>query len=390
LVELRQQQAQSEASRQDKETGSPIVLHSKISSLQEECAGLRMELQAQNIRVPTPPEAPAPSGRRRQNADNKEVRRTAMLPLVRAKADATDVIQLHGQVDSLQQAMEADKEQFTTMVDALSDLVEHKAERGQLEAKMDRLEVFTLLDAIVKMEQDQLATDGETFLSASQLIASHLEGKQTNGGSMCLSCKRPLDSLSRTLAEVVAHQTFHPVRTASGARTARVTKRALHDVETTSPSDSSPRVQLSRTMQQADRYRDGKASTQTLTMPRQVYENEVERYKAAQKAKKTRPPGTMKSEPLSINPVLRTTESETPSGQGEMRQGEQMSTPRKGEQMSTPRKDNSARGVRHTTELPTSRATGFPPVKKQGSMPGIGLPVEVSVGPASIASRSST
>ena len=64
-----------------------------------------------------------------------------MLPLVRAKADATDVIQLHGQVDSLQQAMEADKEQFTTMVDALSDLVEHKAERGQLEAKMDRLEV---------------------------------------------------------------------------------------------------------------------------------------------------------------------------------------------------------------------------------------------------------
>ena len=104
---------------------------------------------------------------------------------------------------------------------------------------------------------------------------------------------------------------------ATGLRTAAkqtATQKALQEVNEIKGDDSG-KVNVTRSYQQLDlqrdRYNDGRAATQTITMPRQAFENDVERYKAGIKARQG---SGGRGAPLSINPVLRSNDGEVAKG----------------------------------------------------------------------------
>jgi len=138
-----------------------------------------------------------------------------------------------------------------------------------------------------------LHSTGETFLTASSLLSAP-EALQGDKAHMCLSCDRPLDSLSRTLAEVITHQTFRgtsagaPMKTAQAGRRDMYAKKALREIEDLQPSlGESPRVSLTRSVQKpTDRYADGKRHTMSLNLPRELYDKDVEKMKRGRSPRK--------------------------------------------------------------------------------------------------------
>jgi len=244
LAQLLQQQqalADQSPSREQQHLQSQITsLRGEVDSLKKEHERLGGPDPAgpNSNRIPTPPQGPGgPSNRPKAAAflTGTEVRDT-MAPLlpqppsVRPKADAMDVARLSAKVEELISATSQDKEELLWKLDQVCDVVGSKAEASQVELKIDRDDVYDMLDAIVELEYKKLSSDGETFISSNQLVKEEA-GKEA-GAQACLSCKRPLDALARTLAEVVAHQRFH--HTHGSLRTTNkptAVEKALQEVE---------------------------------------------------------------------------------------------------------------------------------------------------------------
>jgi len=369
-------------------------MRAQIKGLQHELEEIRAKMSPQE-RQPTPPIQSKPSNGRGRGKASAQAEPKGPRPL-RIKADEADVIELKGKLEALSSLYDTEKKDLWGSVDQLGAILEHKAEKATLEPKIDRLEVFALLDAIVTMEHRELTTNGETFLTSNHLLGPENLGKPLSS-HMCLSCERPLDALSRTLAEVVTHNSFggrgqsHMASTGgSPMRTTLVARKALQEIEELRP-ESTDRISLARHAIRPDRYHDGKSRTQVLNLPKELYQMEVDKVKAAQKAAGKSPRG------LSINlgnskggeeigPFMQAKRRETTSNVGISPAA--MDAADLDNLASSPRFDKDhPRGVKTAADPMTPRPfTGLPPVKGTAGM-GQGLPIEVNVGPASMTPR---
>jgi len=306
------------ATRSTAHQPSAEILERRIQQLESEILDLQSNLGSAATtlaqggggkRVPTPPIA----ANNAAQITGRQPHRSSIVMLAASGSKQDDKKKPHGLASKVDVwVMEEFIEEFKTFsksaqkqsqqsaaeIKQLQALVRNCVTTDLLTSKVDRTEVFSLLDAIIVAHKNDLssANNSDGFLSSKGLIGLDEQGRPVQG-NVCITCERPLNGLVRTLGEVISHQSFNPGHTRSVVtmptqRTSRIAKQTLHELESienerkNTKSESADRVVVSTTAP-SDRYSDGKARSNVYTLPLELFKAEVDKVKTAREASKS-------------------------------------------------------------------------------------------------------